>query len=132
MNDTYTGGIGSFLLSCMILSFLQQKQKISFYGDFYPSWNLGALLLEFLNLYGTCFNYYMTGISVREDGSYFPKFTFNNDSYTSSLSKRKKKKMLLMKMKGHKKYTSIDDNDEDDEKAEKLLKSKEKEGNKER
>lgn len=125
MNDTYTGGIGSFLLSCMILSFLQQKQKISFYSDFYPSWNLGALLLEFFNLYGTSFNYYMTGISVREDGSYFPKFTFNNDSYTSALSKRKKKLM-----KKNKKYVSIDDID--DGKQEKLLKSKEKEGMKER
>lgn len=65
----------------MVLSFLQQKQKTSFYSDFYPVWNLGALLLEFFHLYGTSFNYYHTGISLRGDGKYFPKYTFNQDKY---------------------------------------------------
>ena len=35
--------------------------------------NLGALLLEFLELYGRDFNYQTTGISVRHHGAYFPK-----------------------------------------------------------
>eukprot|EP00591_Stephanopyxis_turris_P014831 CAMPEP_0195539840 /NCGR_PEP_ID=MMETSP0794_2-20130614/50267_1 /TAXON_ID=515487 /ORGANISM="Stephanopyxis turris, Strain CCMP 815" /LENGTH=201 /DNA_ID=CAMNT_0040673895 /DNA_START=172 /DNA_END=777 /DNA_ORIENTATION=+ len=35
--------------------------------------NLGSLLLEFFELYGTDFNYITTGISVRNGGSYFPK-----------------------------------------------------------
>jgi len=34
---------------------------------------LGALLLEFLELYGRDFNYQTTGISVRQNGAYFPK-----------------------------------------------------------
>jgi predicted nucleotidyltransferase len=117
-NDTYTGGIGSFLLSCMILSFLQHKQKTSFFSDFYPSWNLGTLLLEFLQLYGITFNYFMTGVSVQEDGCYFPKFSFNNDSYTSSLKKgggkKKRKNMKTMKSQKKRKLDAIEGSEEEE------------------
>lgn len=36
--------------------------------------NLGQLLIDFLRLYGRDFNYFVTGISVRNDGHYFHKF----------------------------------------------------------
>ncbi len=77
MNETYTGGVGSFLLCSMVVSFLQHKQKTSYYSDLFPSWNLGTLLLEFLQLYGVTFNYYFTGLSVKDDGKYFPKFSWD-------------------------------------------------------
>lgn len=35
--------------------------------------NLGVLLIEFFELYGNNFNYFNTGISVRDGGSYFSK-----------------------------------------------------------
>ncbi len=35
--------------------------------------DLGKLLLGFLHFYGTQFNYYVAGISVRGEGKYFRK-----------------------------------------------------------
>jgi len=70
MNEPYTGGLGSYALLIMIISYLQlyrpvikpEKQK-----------DLGVLLLGFLNLYGRKFNYVRTGISVRDGGYYYAK-----------------------------------------------------------
>lgn len=73
LNEPYTGGVGSYMIQLMIVSFLQHRERDSFMrGKGYPN-NLGALLLEFFELYGIDFNYFTTGISVRYDGSYFPK-----------------------------------------------------------
>lgn len=71
LNETYTGGISSFILFNLVFSFVQQtlknkeKQK--------DIMNLGSLLLEFFTLYGYEFNYYDIGISVRKGGFYFNK-----------------------------------------------------------
>ncbi len=73
LNETYGGGLGSFVLSAMIASFLQMKQKTAKYCGIAPTWNLGCLLLEFLSLYGMTFNYYHTGVSIVNGGQYFPK-----------------------------------------------------------
>lgn len=95
MNETYSGGIGSFVLTMMIVSFLQMKQRQCAVptrmqnggadgngngpadGDPQalptPSWNLGTLLLDFFHLYGVSFNYYSAGISITEGGSYLVK-----------------------------------------------------------
>lgn len=68
----------------MIVSFLQHTQKIACFTDAAPSWNLGALLLEFFKLYGYTFNYYLTGISVANGGRYLKKRKFSaNDPYNS-------------------------------------------------
>jgi non-canonical poly(A) RNA polymerase PAPD5/7 len=40
----------------------------------YMTWNLGSLLLEFLNLYGNSLNYTDVGISIVNGGSYFSKY----------------------------------------------------------
>lgn len=72
LHETYGGGIGSFVLSIMVLSFLQQRQRV--HNALAPqSWNLGSLLLDFLNLYGCTLNYNRTVISVRERGIYISK-----------------------------------------------------------
>mmetsp|Transcript_11533 Transcript_11533/g.25635 ORF Transcript_11533/g.25635 Transcript_11533/m.25635 type:complete len:395 (+) Transcript_11533:138-1322(+) len=73
LNDTYHGGIGSFLLTMMIVSFLQMKQRNALFRTQVPSWNLGTLLMEFFHLYGIAFNYYSTGLRIADGGSYIPK-----------------------------------------------------------
>jgi len=73
LNEPYSGGVGSYLLQLMIVSFLQHRERdIVNFGKPGPN-NLGCLLLDFFDLYGSRFNYCTTGISVRHDGSYFRK-----------------------------------------------------------
>lgn len=67
LNEVFTGGISSYSLILMCISFLQQHhQKPS------TSSNLGVLLIEFFELYGRKFNYMKIGISVKS-GRYIPK-----------------------------------------------------------
>lgn len=73
LNETYTGGIGSFLLSAMIVSFLQMKEKVAVYTDTQLNYNLGCLLMEFLHHYGVSFNYFTAAIALTEGGRFFPK-----------------------------------------------------------
>src|SRR3546814_361469 len=73
LNETCLGGVGSFLLVLMIVSFLQMQRRLASSKIGAVTTNLGALLLDFLELYGKTFNYYTTAISVRDGGSYFPK-----------------------------------------------------------
>lgn len=57
MNNTFTGGIGSFLLFCIILAFLRQYKKDVYYKDRDPkaleNLSLSEYLLKFLNFYAT-------------------------------------------------------------------------------
>ena len=73
LNEPYSGGIGSYLLQLMIVSFLQHRARDGYVYNRNTPFNLGCLLLDFFELYGSDFNYYTTGISVRYDGFYFPK-----------------------------------------------------------
>ena len=70
--DTFTGGIGSYLLSVMVLAFFQQHQLTS-----QPRLNeltsLGHLLFDFFNFYARDFRTDREGLSVRRGGSRFPK-----------------------------------------------------------
>ena len=76
INKPFTGGIGSYLLQLMIVSYLQHRSREDMArghkepGEYF---NLGSLLLDFLELYGVDFNHVTTGISVRHDGYYFAK-----------------------------------------------------------
>lgn len=69
LNEVFTGGISSYSLILMCISFLQLHPR----QNVYENANLGVLLLEFLELYGRKFNYMKTGISVKNDGRYIPK-----------------------------------------------------------
>ncbi|XP_071957977.1 uncharacterized protein [Antedon mediterranea] len=66
LNEAWTGGISSYSLILMVVSFLQQHTEPK------PT-NLGVLLIEFFELYGLHFNYLKTGIRVTDGGSYFSK-----------------------------------------------------------
>lgn len=69
LNEVFTGGISSYSLILMCISFLQLHPR----QNVYENANLGVLLLEFLELYGRKFNYMKTGISVKNNGRYIPK-----------------------------------------------------------
>lgn len=69
LNEVFTGGISSYSLILMCISFLQlHPRQID-----HETANLGVLLLEFFELYGRKFNYMKTGISVKNGGRYIPK-----------------------------------------------------------
>lgn len=69
LNEVFTGGISSYSLILMGISFLQLHPR----QNFTDNSNLGVLLLEFLELYGRKFNYMKTGISIKNGGRYIPK-----------------------------------------------------------
>jgi DNA polymerase sigma len=63
LNEVYTGGIGSYSLILMIVSFLQQKSDKDRCNS-----TMSDLLVDFFCYYGTEFNYYSTTICVTRDG----------------------------------------------------------------
>mmetsp|Transcript_6693 Transcript_6693/g.9362 ORF Transcript_6693/g.9362 Transcript_6693/m.9362 type:complete len:491 (+) Transcript_6693:31-1503(+) len=73
LNETYHGGIGSYALQMMITSFLQMRHRVDCASGLISPSNLGALLLEFFELYGRDLDSSKVGISVRNNGSYFNK-----------------------------------------------------------
>ncbi len=70
LNDTFTGGVGSFLLQLLVVSTLQHPPRAS-----NPALrgNLGALLLHFFETFGLRFNYCDVGLRVDQGGSYYSK-----------------------------------------------------------
>eukprot|EP00808_Paulinella_micropora_P018119 g82450.t1 len=76
LNETYSGGFGSFLVQMMVLSFLQQhpcRQQSRHAATWDQDVSLGCMLLAFLKLYGIDFNFDQLGISVLHGGKYFKK-----------------------------------------------------------
>ncbi|KAJ0406815.1 hypothetical protein P43SY_008837 [Pythium insidiosum] len=83
LNETFAGGIGSFLLQLMVISFLQHhRRSLGPDHDAPQHNNLGQLLLGFLTLYGRDWNYDDLGFSVRNGGTYF--FKEDRDWYDAS------------------------------------------------
>ena len=72
MNEVFTGGLGSYSIVCLAISFLQMHPKVR-RGEIDPSKKLGVLVMEFFELYGSYFNYQEVGISLRNGGSYYNK-----------------------------------------------------------
>ncbi|KAI4873992.1 hypothetical protein NFI96_032084 [Prochilodus magdalenae] len=70
LNEVFTGGISSYCLILMAISFLQLHPRIDCRGS---NINLGILLIEFFELYGRNFNYLKTGIRVKNGGAYLAK-----------------------------------------------------------
>jgi hypothetical protein len=59
----------------MVISFLQCHPKIAA-GHILPEENLGAMLIEILELYGTRFNFDRVGIAIDDGGFYFEKLNY--------------------------------------------------------
>ncbi|BEI83741.1 hypothetical protein CcaverHIS002_0403450 [Cutaneotrichosporon cavernicola] len=72
MNEVFTGGLGSYSVICLVISFMQMHPKLR-RAEMDAQRNLGTLLLEFFELYGRSFNYDTVGISIRRGGQYFLK-----------------------------------------------------------
>lgn len=70
LNEVFTGGISSYSLILMAISFLQLHPRIDTQRT---NINLGILLIEFFELYGRDFNYMKTGIRVKNGGAYLSK-----------------------------------------------------------
>lgn len=80
LNDTWSGGIGSYTLVMMVISYLQQrrKEKRTESGNGEPNQapeeeNMASLLIGFFQFYGRQFDYIENVISVKEGGSYYDK-----------------------------------------------------------
>lgn len=68
LNEVYSGGIGSYSVVLLIVSFFQHCCKCDM-----DDGNLGVLLTKFFELYGKEFDYAKNGIQVDGNGSYFNK-----------------------------------------------------------
>ncbi|KAL1489379.1 hypothetical protein ABEB36_014288 [Hypothenemus hampei] len=77
LNEVFTGGISSYSLILMCISFLQLHPRQE--GVRQISANLGVLLIEFFELYGRKFNYINTGIRIRDGGKYMNKEEMQRD-----------------------------------------------------
>ncbi|CAI2360209.1 unnamed protein product [Moneuplotes crassus] len=86
LNKTFDGGISSFGLILLIVSYLQQhKNRKAQQEDASPTL-LSEHLLNLLKLYGVDFNYKKLGISVRKAGFYYNRNDkgFDNGSHARS------------------------------------------------
>jgi len=72
LNEVYFGGIGSYSVILLIVSFFQHCSKCDL-----DEGNLGILLTNFFELYGTKFDYSRKGIGLDGQGSYFDKMCDN-------------------------------------------------------
>ena len=68
--QVFTGGLSSYALILMAVSFLQLHNR---HDASTIKANLGVLLLEFFELYGRDFNYTQTAIRLRDGGAYIPR-----------------------------------------------------------
>lgn len=77
LNEVYTGGIGSYALLVMLLTYLQtHPSRLRCAGSSEANTlecNLGVLLVDFLELYGRSLNVKDVGISCRNGGRFFKK-----------------------------------------------------------
>ena len=78
LHDTYYGGVGSYLLSCLVIAFFQQKNVSD-------NLSLGHLLFDFFTFYTKEFNSAHYGLSVRNSGEKFDK----RDRYFESTGPRR-------------------------------------------
>uniref|UniRef100_G3PWU6 Terminal nucleotidyltransferase 4A n=1 Tax=Gasterosteus aculeatus aculeatus TaxID=481459 RepID=G3PWU6_GASAC len=84
LNEVFTGGIGSYSVFLMAVSFLQLHYREDVCS---PNINIGVLLIEFFELYGRHFNYLKTGIRIKDGGCYVAKDDVqrNMDGYRPSM-----------------------------------------------
>lgn len=75
LNEVYLGGLGSYSIICMVVSFLQRHPKVAT-GQILQQENLGVLVVEFFELYGKRFNYDNVGINIGDNGKYFSKVEY--------------------------------------------------------
>ncbi|KAJ1555969.1 Non-canonical poly(A) RNA polymerase papd5, partial [Cladochytrium tenue] len=79
LNEPFTGGLGSYGLLILVASFLMMHPMVQS-SKMAPEENLGTLILEFLQLYGKCFNFFEVGIAVDlDEGTWYFRKDRTND-----------------------------------------------------
>lgn len=73
LNQVFTGGLSSYGLILMLISFLQLHPHYDFSNKSIKEVNMGLLLLNFLQLYGQEFNYMKTALRIHSGGAYVCK-----------------------------------------------------------
>jgi len=71
LNEVFTGGISSYCLMLLTVSFLQLHPRVDVRKE--KDVNLGVLLMEFFELYGRNFNYQKIGVKIKNGGCYVSK-----------------------------------------------------------
>lgn len=77
LNEPFTGGLGSYAVTCMVISFLQMHPFLQAH-QIRGEDNLGVLFCELLELYGKNFNYDSVGIAIEGTGLYYPRAESND------------------------------------------------------
>lgn len=85
LNKTYDGGISSFGLILLVVSYLQHNRNHNSKRKSRVKPLLSDHLLNIFKLYGKEFNYDKTGISVRGDGYYYSR---DDKNFDMGMSKR--------------------------------------------
>ncbi|KAK2033104.1 hypothetical protein LX32DRAFT_115809 [Colletotrichum zoysiae] len=67
LNEPVNGGIGSFTVTCMVVSMLQLMPQVQS-RNLIPEHHLGEMMMEFLDLYGNRFDYVNTAIRMNPPG----------------------------------------------------------------
>nr|XP_036586245.1 poly(A) RNA polymerase cid14 [Colletotrichum truncatum]KAF6796652.1 poly(A) RNA polymerase cid14 [Colletotrichum truncatum] len=67
LNEPVNGGIGSFTVTCMVVSMLQLIPQVQS-RNLKPEHHLGEMLMEFFDLYGNRFDYVNTAIRLNPPG----------------------------------------------------------------
>lgn len=67
LHEPVNGGIGSFSVSCMVVSMLQLMPQVQS-RNLVPEHHLGEMLMEFFDLYGHRFDYKNTAIRINPPG----------------------------------------------------------------
>ena len=78
LNEVFTGGISSYSLILMCISFLQLHPNQAYVMQTNEK-SLGVLLIQFFELYGREFNYMKVGIKITNGGSYISKDGIQKD-----------------------------------------------------
>ena len=107
LNEVFTGGLGGFSITCLVVSFLQNHPAIQS-GNMIAVRNLGELLIEFLDLYGNRFDMDATGITLNPPG-YFPKLPVRPLFRISTVTHQFQSRAQAGKDK-HDRWTIIDPN----------------------
>ena len=87
--DTFTGGVGSYLLSCLVLGFLQNHAVSNPVSRMSELTSLGHLLFDFFSFYAKELRAEREGLSLIRGGSRFLKTSRRFDPSTSSLTNRR-------------------------------------------
>lgn len=79
LNEVFTGGISSYSLILLVVSFLQLHSRAKEVRSPLPNVNLGVLLMEFFEFYGRYFNYAEVGIRIKDGGGLMQKETLQRE-----------------------------------------------------